>query len=446
MYVFQHQKELGGLNIDEALFKGGLRAISRETIQKIKCFPSKKSVSGAQSGSPVPANSPSHVDVLFDARTARDTCLGVGEKLFAKMREKDPDIQGAFYQTGNRRVLPLSEHIGCKVITAHAKPTLSAMVRFLRLLPVAYWHGLKSADVARVLFLHPLVTTINLIKIVLMVDSIDRALEMSKPKVVISCNEQGGGDASILFALARKKGIHTVQYLHCPPTRQFVPFISDDFWGWSELTTRMLLGDAQDSRVISMGSLEHENRSEGSIQSDQPEPEERRVLFLAQMGMDEAWGIHAVVDGMKKFSEGIRLYPGAMKVRIREHPNAKQTERMMLEDAMAGISFEITAKSVLLTEDVAWATHVYAVSSNAIFAGLVGGRPSYLFWNDQLDEIYGRCFLPDECVVKSSAEFVESLDRSLLADHAEQILQDVLGPPGAMDRAVERIQQLVKIC
>jgi len=449
MYVLQYQREPDSVGVSDAVFRDRTRAAAVGTSKKLKGqFASRGGLAGATHASTVSQNynEAGDIDVLFDARVARDTCLGVGEKLFSKMKEKYPEINGAFYQNGRRRVLPSDQHAGCPVITLDLKLTTKAGFRFLRLLSVVYLHGFRSTAVVRMVFMHPLITWGNLLKITMMSVSAERMLDRIHPKIIISCNEQGGADASILFALAKKKGIYTIQYLHCPPTRQFVPFICDEYWSWSELTAQMLLGGTTDTRVINIGSLEHENRADVLAPGNRTEPEERRVLFLSQMGMDEAWGIRAVADGMKKFIEGVQRYSEAVRVRVREHPQAKAAEREMLENVMRGVPFEVTTKAVPLAQDIAWATHVYSISSTGILSALLDGKPAYLLWNSELDEVYGRCFLPDQNIVNSSKDFVESLNRFLPPDYAELILQQVLGSPGAMDRAVERVCRLVKAC
>lgn len=447
LYVFQHRQESGQLNKDEALFRRGTVLSSvRTRLKGLMARRTEQVPVVDKSMEPKLEDRPLQVDVLFYSHSNRDTCLGVGEKLLEKIREKQPDVKAGFYQNSARRAVFSDRHLGFPVFSLRMKFSLRGLVRFLLLLPVVYWHGLKSRAVSKFIFRHPLITTINLLKITMLSACAERMLDRISPKMIISCNEQGGADASILFALARKRRIHTIQYLHCPPTRQFVPFICDEYWSWSELTTRMLLGEAQDSRVINMGSLEHENRAEVLTPGNKTLPEEKRVLLLSQMGMDEAWGIHAVADGMKKFVEGVRLYPGAVKVRVREHPNAKAAEREMLERFMRETAFEVTIKAIPLAQDIAWATHIYSISSTGILSALLDGKPAYLLWNPELDEVYGRCFLPDRNIVNSSTDFVESLNRFLPPDYAALILQQVLGPLGAMDRAVERVCRLVSAC
>lgn len=450
MYVFQHQRESGSVDANDAVFRAGARTVPVWALKKLRDRSACRGrPTGATHTSAVSKNDDEAVDidVLFDTRVARDTCLGVGEKLFAKMREKNPEIKGAFYQNGRRRVLPCGQHAGCPVITLDQKLTGRGILRFLRLLPVVYLHGFKSSAVVRMVFLHPLIIWVNLLKITTLSVAVERMLDRIRPKIIISCNEQGGADATVLFALARRKGILTIQYMHAAPTKQFVPFISNEFWSWSELTTDMLLGETTDPRVINLGSLEHENQARVSTPGRKAESEEPvRVLFLAQAGMDEAWGIHSVERGVQLLKAGIQKFEGEVELRVREHPSANAQRRSILKKLFSDIPYELTTKEIPLEEDIKWATHVYAVSSNAIFAGLLGGKPSYLLWNDELNEIYGRCFLPDENVVSNQHALLRSLKTFDCPIPPQESLSELLGPLGALDRAVDRIQQLVEAC
>ena len=449
MYVFQHSDELGQLDKRDSLIRIKAADISSRIDNKLhrKVVDRNKSEPSVSNSSPAePVGQYTQADVLFYTHSNRDTCLGVGEKLFDAIRDKQLDISCAFYQNDRHRILNSSQHRGIPVITLDVTPTLKGVVRFFRLLPIVYSHGLKSKVVAKFIFRHPLVALVNLLKISMTTACIEQMLESVNPKILLSCNEQGGADASIMFALAKKMGIHTIQYMHAVPTKQFVPFICDEYWSWSELTTRMLMGEMEDKRVINMGSLEHENRASVSVQCDLVPSEEHRVLFLAQMGMDEEWGIHANVEGMDKFCEGLRMYSGQVKLRVREHPYAGTKEREMLEKVMSDIPYEITTKESPLSKDVEWATHVYSICSNAIFAALLGGKPAYLIWNNELNEIYGRPFFPSSCIVGSASEFVETLNDPVEKDNSESIIQQVLGMPGAVDRAVSRIEQIAGVC
>lgn len=450
MYVFQHLQELGRQDTRETLFR------MREGILFSKIWRMLKHRFAGRNKEQASATADSQfeavdvcapvVDVLFYTFSNRDTCMGVGEKLFDKIRERCLNISTGFYQNELHPIIDSDQHHGSAVITLKVKPTIKGTVRFFQLLPFVYGFGLKSKSVSKFIFRHPLVTGINLLKITTTSACIEQMLNRVRPRVILSCNEQGGSDASILFALAKKKGIKTVQYMHAVPTKQFVPFICDEYWSWSELTTRMLVGPVEDSRVINMGSLEHESRELLSARSNIVSVEEKRVLFLAQMGMDEAWGIRSILDGMKMFREGLNYCQEPLKVRVREHPGAGDKEREMLLDSMGKIPFELSTKITPLAQDIEWATHIYTVCSNAIFAALLGGKPAYLIWNEELDGIYGRAFLPNENVVGNRAEFIESLNQITPASSVEATLQQSLGNPGAVDRAVDRIKELIATC
>jgi hypothetical protein len=449
MVVFQNQHEFGQLKKETALSPKGIGNLSAKLWERFKnkCTKHNRAESSIKhSAESAASESLAQVDVLFYTHSNRDTCLGVGEKCFQKIKDQQLDITGAYYQNDRHRILFSERHCGVPVITLGTKISVRGLFRFIQLFPAVYLLGLRSGTVAKFIFAHPFITTVNLLKITISTAGIERLLADISPKLILACNEQGGDDNSILFALAKKRGIRTIQYLHCPPTRQFVPFICDEYWSWSELTTRMLLGEGKDSRVINMGSLEHENWGEGLAVSQVAPPPEKRVLFLAQMGMDEAWGIRAVEEGMKRFVDGLRLYTGELKVRVREHPYAGAKERSMLKAALKDVTYEITTKATPLAQDIEWATHVYSVSSTAILAALLAGKPAYLFWNKDMNEIHGRAFLPGKNIVCNSNEFIETLGRYVMADDAEATLCQVLGSPGAMDRAVERIKQLIALC
>lgn len=449
MYLFQHVQAIGRRDSRDVSIRFNRAIFPSSVWRKLKQRITGSSRSGSSAIGTIESETvdvQDQVDILFYTFANRATCLGVGEKLFDKIREQKLEITGAFYQNERDRILTGEQHHGNQVVTLKAKPSAKGVVRFIQLLPFVYLFGLKSKAVAKFIFLHPLMTLINLLKITTTSASMERMLDRLNPRIILSCNEQGGGDASILFALAKKYNIHTIQYMHAIPTKQFVPFICDEYWSWSEITTRMLLGDEQDSRAINLGSLEHENRASASIQCDVVPSEERRVLFLAQMGMDEAWDIRSNSAGMHTFCDGIRLFKGAVKVRVREHPVAGSKEREMLLASMEKIPFELTTKSTPLAQDVEWATHVYTICSNAIFAALLGGKPAYLFWNQELDGIYGRAFLPESNVLGSSTEFVDSLNSTATLDGTGSILEQVLGSTEAQDRAVNRIKHLITAC
>jgi hypothetical protein len=233
--------------------------------------------------------------------------------------------------------------------------------------------------------------------------------------------------------------------MHAIPTKQFRPFICNEYWSWSETTTHMLLNGERDDRVINIGSLEHEHKAAVNRNKQRPNGE-KRVLFLSQVGLDEAWGVNAIRNGMKTFQEGLQRCRQNVAVRVREHPNADGIRRQKLLDLLDQIPYSLSDRSNRLADDIEWATHVYSVSSNAILAALLGRKPAYLFWNAELDEIYGRCFLPDECIIKNASDMAASLEKDHPAQCAETILQEVLGPPGALDRAAERLSALVTTC
>ncbi len=451
MYVFQHLRELGEVKEKKEVSSTSTTKVStfsvksKEALNRRWTTFTRRRNAGGSDRSLGSDHVASRIDVLFYTFADRETCLGVGEKIFDRIHDRGMDITGAFYQNDRDKIIGTQQHRGCSVITLRARLSAKGFFRFIQLIPVVFLFGLKSKAVSSFVFRHPLMTLINLLKITTTSASMSKMLDRVKPRLILSCNEQGGGDASILFSLARKRGIKTIQYMHAVPTKQFVPFICDEYWSWSELTTRMLLDSEQDSRVRAIGSLEHDESEVCSNSSGEAQVG-RRILFLAQMGMDEVWGIHSVADGMHEFCEGLRLYSGIYKVRVREHPSAGIEERDMLHRSMENIPFELTTKATPLAEDIAWATHVYTVCSNAIFAALLGGKPSYLFWKEELDGIYGRAFLPDENVLENTAELIESLELDTTVDDTVNSLRKVVGNLGAIDRAVLRLQQLVTEC
>jgi hypothetical protein len=450
MYVFHYNLENAVDKKDEVLFKVPGNERFRALLKKIRRIPEKSTHAhklAANMGKALPSSSFIRSDILFYTHSHRDTCLGVGEKIFQKIRHQEIPLTGSYYQNIRHVILDEEVHEGIPVLTLNPRVSLRSLMRFSMIVPIVYLNGMKSLEVATFILKHPLITMVNLLKITITADCINTMLCQVAPKVIISPNEQGGADASIMFALARKVGIHTIQYLHCPPTKQFVPFISNEYWTWSPLTRDMMLGSDDDERVRVLGALEHE-ATEDCITGATPRQcdEEVRILYLAQMAMDDAWGIKAVSKGSRILREGIQLYPKQLKLRIREHPYADKRERAMLESQMNGMEYEITTKATPLTEDIEWATHVYSVSSTAIIAALIQGKPGFLFWNEELNSIYGQAFLPPGNIVSSGEELIDSLRRPRDMAAIQQVIHQVLGPPGAVDRAVSRIEQIIGAC
>lgn len=447
-YVLQYEVESGQLSMGDVLFNPIVERIKGGQGKKVS---GKEAVLKAPEGvnfkNELEVNRFKQADLLFLAHSHRDTCLGVGEKLFKRIHQRKLTISGSYYQSIRQLILPESIHEGVPIATLSPQISIKGIFRFFVLVPVMYVLGMRSFVVARFIVFHPIITLTALLKITMLTECIRDMLFKIRPKVVLAPNEQGGGDISVVFAVARDMGIRTIQYLHGSPTRQFVPFICDEYWSWSELTTTMLLGVESDIRVKNIGCLEHQvrNRSKPRV-AEYSQHGERRILFLSQVAMDEAWGIGAVAAGVNIFKKGILDFSDPIVLRIRAHPNSNEKQFEQIATLFSGITYELSTKEVPLMEDVKWATHVYSVSSNAIFAALLGGKPAYLFWNDELSEIYGRCFLLDENVISTKEEFLRSLESDECIEESAQTLTRVLGSSGSLDRAVDRIQQLLESC
>ncbi len=386
--------------------------------------------------------SPSSIDVLFYAYARRDTCLGVGEKLFQGLAEVAPTTRLAYYQNATRPVIDRSVHQGAYVLTLQRGINWRGVTGFIRMLPVLLTGACKSGIVARYVLIHLPTFIAHALKICCTAEAQRRFLKQYRPRIIIACNEQGGSDNSILFAVARKMGIHTVQYLHCPPTRQFVPFICSEYWNWSPLTRSMLLGEQQDDRVLEIGCLEHD--VSGAVAAESTSSSEiERILFLSQAGMDEGWGIHAVEKGVELFRQGLGYCRKPYLLRIRIHPNEDAWRARVRENLFEGLSYEVSDKHTAIEQDVEWASRVYTVSSNGIFAAFRLNRPGFLLWSAELDEIYGRAFLPDRFLVRNAEEWMRSLECKITVAEASQVLDEVLGPPGSVKKAVNRISEIV---
>lgn len=170
-----------------------------------------------------------------------------------------------------------------------------------------------------------------------------------------------------------------------------------------------------------------------------------KLFFIHQLLSDDVWKFQVFAKAVELVAEIERVRKD-VEIRIRKYSDCRQVHELKLMHVFEGLSVEITSQSTPLDEDMKWATNLYTVCSNAIFAVLLVGKPAHLIWNSELDEIYGRAFLPNGCIIGSPDAFFESLIDLVGNDNSESILQQVLGVPGAMDRALAHLNQLVAAC
>lgn len=385
-------------------------------------------------------------DVLFVAQSARDNCFGVVSRLIEQLQADAPRIRSVIFQTHRNVVVPPGADKGtAPVITYREKVCLPPVGRLLRLTSVIWFAGMKVPRVRNCIIRHPVEVMLHAIKILIRFPQIERLLADMKIRMIVAPNEVTA-EASLLFPVARKLGIRTVQYLHGTPNRLFVPFISDEFWVWGEVTGEMLTGDRPDERVIPIGALEHGDRPEaGGGNTAAASSFGPRVLFLSQIKGDQGWQISAFGRAAERVARIVSAVDNA-ELRVRRHPHEGDEERRRLEEIFRNTNCHFSSGVTSLDEDIAWATHIYTASSTGILAGLAAGKPCYLLWDEELDEIHRRPFFPEDYVVRTDEQLRESLFRTWAAPESRAILTGISGKPGALQRAARRIEQAVGKC
>ena len=385
-------------------------------------------------------------DVLFVAQSARENCFGVISRLIKQLQVDAPRIRSIVFQTQRNIVVPPgTERELPPVITYREKVRFPPVCRLLRLMGMIWAAGMKVPRVRKCIIRHPAEVLLHAIKIQIRFPQIEKLLAEAKVKMVIAPNEVTA-EASLLFPVARKLGIRTVQYLHGTPNLLFVPFISDEFWVWGEVTGEMLTGARPDERVIPIGSLEHGDRPEaGNSNTAAASSSGFRVLFLSQIKGDQGWQISAFGRAAERVARIVSAAANT-ELRVRLHPHEGDEERRRLEEIFRNTNWHLSSGATPLDEDIAWATHVYTASSTGILAGLAAGKPCYLLWDGELDEIHRRPFFPEDYVVRSDQQMRESLSRSWSASESQAILTSISGTPGSLQRAVQRIKQIAGSC
>ena len=385
-------------------------------------------------------------DVLFVAQSARDNCFGVISRLIKQLQVDAPRIRSVIFQTQRNVVVPPGADKGpAPVITYREKVCLPPMARLLRLTGVIWFAGMKVPRVRNCIIRHPVTVMLHAVKILIRFPQIEKLLADTKVKMVIAPNEVMA-EASLLFPVARKLGIRTVQYLHGTPNLLFVPFISDEFWVWGEVTGEMLTGARPDERVIPIGALEHGDSPEAGGGNTATESSSGlRVLFLSQIKGDQGWQISAFGRAAERVARIVSA-ADSTELRVRQHPHEGDEEKRRLEEIFKDTHWQRSSGATSLDEDISWATHIYTASSTGILAGLAAGRACYLLWDQELDEIHRRPFFPEDYVVRTDEQLRESLYRTWDASESRAILTSISGKAGALQRAARRIEQASGKC
>ena len=389
-------------------------------------------------------------DVLFVALGDRANCLGVGKRLARIIDERDVPIRMAFFQPEEEIILDTEASRRYRVVTMRRRMRFSLLWRFPWMALRAYVIGVSNPIVRSFVLRHPVVTLFVLLKSMIRCDSCEVVLRETGARMVVAANEGGvssGGAA--LFAVARRTGIRTVQYLHGMPNRMFVPFLADEFWMWSDLTIEMLRRQSADEasihRMLPIGSLEYDECYYPDA-ADRVTPvasSARHVLIISQLGCDPAWGTEVFGMLARRLAMALRDVED-LSVRVRLHPNELEQEIVRWQTILDGIPFEVSPRTRSLSDDVSWATHVYGNGSTAILAALKSGKPAYLVWDGALDEIHGSAPFPAEYVLTTEDQIRDSLRREWAEGESEAVLRSVIYPEGALDRAVDRMALLVR--
>ena len=384
-------------------------------------------------------------DVLFVAQSARENCLGVIRRLIQQLQIEAPGIRSIIFQTRRNVVVPPAAENLPPVITYQERVCFPCIARLLRLMGVIWLEGMKVPRVRKCICRHPVEVMLHAVKILIRFPQIQKLLADAKVKMVVAPNEVTA-EASLLFPVARRMGIKTVQYLHGTPNRLFVPFISDEFWVWSEVAGQMLTGDRRDGRVVPIGSLEHSDcavmRSDNTPAGISSGP---RILFLSQIKGDQGWQISAFGRAAERVARIVSAAADT-ELRVRQHPHEGDEEHRRLEEIFKDTHWQRSSCATSLDKDIAWATHIYTASSTGILAGLAAGKPCYLLWDDELDDIHRRPFFPEDYVVRTDEQMRRSLSRAWSASESQSILTGISGTPGSLQRAVQRIKQIAGSC
>jgi hypothetical protein len=408
----------------------------------------KKSIPPARSvpttGTLINDNNITPADIIFIPHDARENCLGIGHKILTQIHSDNPDIKSAFLQTSSNIVVSQKNSNNIPIITLPYKKNIPNIFRLLRLLIIIYSYGLKSAPVMKFLLMHPAATILNISKILIRFSQIEYLLIKLKPKLIFSPNE-ATTEASLVFPVAKKLGIQTAQYLHGAPAKTYAPFISDQFWVWSDLTKKMIVNHTSDPRMMNIGALEYDNINieHSTIKQETPDTADKKLLFLSQLCGDNSWGINSLSAAAERIAQ-IYSCEENITIRVRPHPAWRNIEIQQIKEIFNNVPVEISPAENTLKTDVSWATHVYTASSTAIIEGLLQQKPSYLIWDNELEEIQGDPFFPEEYIIRTDKELKDSLTNPWNPETSEQIFKQAFNGTGSVMRAVKQVEKIIK--
>lgn len=378
--------------------------------------------------------------VLFVPQSVRPNYLGILERVATRLSEESPEVSKAFLQTKKNPVSQKTMMKGTPFIELSLKRVSISWVYFFRLYITVLKLGLPVPAIRKTLLAHPISVLTRLVKIAGLCSAYRSFLNKTKVKVLVTTNETLEISAH-LFPVAKSMGIKTVQILHGAPSCLFSPFISDEFFVWSQLTQDMI-GTPEEHRLKRIGSIEHDFPAEFNSDDETP-VKEIKLLFLSQICGDRSWGISAFAAAAGLLAQFAKQNPD-IKVRVRRHPVSHAIDEAELHKLFNGTTAEIKDASDALEKDIEWASHIYSASSTAIFSGLCSAKPCYLVWNDELDEIHGAPFFPEEYVVTTTDQIKRSIGRSWNRHEAIDLFEQITQGKGATLRAVLRIKELIQ--
>lgn len=262
----------------------------------------------------------------------------------------------------------------------------------------------------------------NILRTGVRYSKVRRFLKHNKCKVMITPNERLPSSA-IWVAAASSLGMKTICFLHGAPTKIYAPVYCDEFWSWGRLITKGVFFDAPN--VKSVGAMEFCRL--GRLERELKIGKFKTLLIIAQLGGDDVWGIDCFhqffVDLVKEF----RTCSDGWIFRVRMHPNDPSEEEHFIRNIFAesGLAVEISRSRDLL-EDIREADTAFTVSSTAILPAFISRIPSFLYWVEGVESIFGPPFLPERFVV-SKKNISKVIQQNTFIEPSRSEIESVMG-------------------